>query len=109
MRIFNLYIDSVLLVLYLQFTLPIIRDIYSHSGTSLPDITVLFLNICIFWKSFYFLPIAIYAALAIILNKYTKIFDQCSFRIMIRVPILLSLIGSMIFLALPIMLLLPMI
>jgi len=102
MRKFNLIIDSVTLYFFLYFVAPIFIKNYESLGVTLPVVTQLFLVIGDFWRFFYYCPIAIYLTLTLIITNYIPFFNENKYCIILRMPFLISLVGSIVFLSIPI-------
>jgi len=98
---FNITIDTLVYGAFLSSTLPLLLDYFATLGASLPPITVFFLKVCGFWKFFWGLPLGLYVVFCFIIEQYTSLLEKVPYYILIRLPILISCIGSLVFIALP--------
>jgi len=102
MKNFNLIIDSITLYLYLYFVSPIIMLTYESLGAELPTITKLFLIIAEFWSSLNYFPIILYLIFSLVAMHSFRAIINSQYIFLFRLPLLISLIGSIVFLSLPI-------
>ncbi|MDY6991981.1 MAG: hypothetical protein SVR94_05165 [Pseudomonadota bacterium] len=98
---FNVTIDTLVYGAFLSSTLPVLLEYFATLGASLPPITVFFLKVCGFWTFFWGLPLGLYVIFCFIIEQYITLLERAPYYILIRLPVLISCIGSLVFIPLP--------